>query len=109
MKKQELVKCIEDHIHKNLREILEHMPYNDFCILQDISQEEPYIIDNADESSFDAVRYLLETGLIFALEQPVEEYELFFPLKKDFIQGVLNQQPISDNRQFILCQQIQAA
>lgn len=87
-KKEELAVCIESHIRKNLREILEYMPYDDFCILQDISQEEPCVIDNADESSFDAVSVLLKTGLIFALEQPVEKYELFFPLKKDFLQIV---------------------
>jgi predicted nucleic acid-binding OB-fold protein len=88
LKKQELAECIENHIRENFREILEYMPYEDFRILQNISQEEPCIIHVSDETSFEAMDYLLEMGLIFALEQPLDEYELFFPLKADFLQIV---------------------
>ena len=86
IKKKELAECIENHIRQNFREILEHMPYDDFRILREISREEIYSIDLEDEASLRIMQGLLRKGFIFAIRHPLEKIELFFPLRTDFLQ-----------------------
>jgi hypothetical protein len=85
LKKAELIKRIESHIHQNFREILEYMSCYDFDALKEISIEDNLCLHYDDSNAISTIYPLLEKGLIFALRASAEEVELFFPLKKEFI------------------------